>query len=210
MKKTKRASVVLVLLLLLFGMYAGATVAPPDEMSDWAREEIAAAIERGIVPEELQGSYGQEITRQEFCLLAINYLSVRKDTPYFLLTEPKLVEIVVHPFRDTSDPYVETAYKLEIVNGRAEGVFDPEGLITRQEAAAMLMRTQKAYGLETGGAAPHSFADGDKIADWAVSAVAYVSENGIMNGTGAGMFDPAGFYTREQAIVTFCRMLSAA
>ena len=46
-------------------------------------------------------------------------------------------------------PYVGTAYSYGIVNGRTANTFDPEGTITRQEAAAMVARAAKLCGMDT-------------------------------------------------------------
>ena len=46
-------------------------------------------------------------------------------------------------------PYVGTAYTYGIVNGKTATSFDPNGTITRQEAAAMVTRAAKLCGMDT-------------------------------------------------------------
>ena len=45
------------------------------------------------------------------------------------------------------------------------------------------------------------FADQNKIANWALEAVRFMNEAGIVNGIGAGNIDPTGNATREQAML---------
>ena len=53
------------------------------------------------------------------------------------------------PTKEWYASYVGTAYAYGIVNGRSATTFDPEGTITRQEAAAMVARAAKLCGMDT-------------------------------------------------------------
>ena len=85
-----------------------------------------------------------------------------------------------------------------IVSGKGDSIFDPNGGITRQEAATILYKLCNALGytLPTG---TNTFADSDQIAPWAREAISAVSAAGIMNGVGENRFDPTGIYTCEQS-----------
>ncbi len=103
---------------------------------------------------------------------------------------------------DTFYEYVDYMYKLGIVNGVGDGIFQPLGEITREQAATILMRTAKVFDIDT--SAKDSGFSG--VSEWAIEGVNYAVKNGIMNGTGTG-FDPEGKFTKEQAIATLVRML---
>ena len=94
---------------------------------------------------------------------------------------------------------------LGVVNGVGNGRFDPNGPLTREQAATMLSRLAEAAGhpLAAGTA---SFADSAAIASWAAGAVGQVQAAGVMQGTGGGNFTPQGSYTREQSILTILRL----
>lgn len=117
-------------------------------------------------------------------------------------------------FEETQDfPYYESviaAYNIGIVNGVSETEFNPNGDITRQEAAAMLMRVYKNYGAVEDVPNDYLFADNDSIADWAKEDVYQVNRLGVMQGVGNDMFAPLGNYTVEQAIATFLRLYEKA
>ena len=101
------------------------------------------------------------------------------------------------------------------MNGIGNGKFNPNGLISRQEAAVMLMRTAAVLGVTETGGEPVIFTDRDTFAEWARDAIAFVSSlkdknnNAIMGGIGNGMFSPRGNYTREQSYVTILRLFNA-
>ena len=96
--------------------------------------------------------------------------------------------------------------KVKIVNGVSETEFNPDGEITRQEAAAMLMRVYKNYAEAEKISGEVKFSDDEEIASWAKEDVYSINSLGIMQGVGANSFAPADSYTREQSIATIMRM----
>lgn len=169
----------------------------------WAQEEVELAIGHGLVPEDLQRDYGADITRAEFCRLAVLCLEEADRVNGWNLTPAPGVS-----FTDTSDPDVLTAAGFGIVRGNDQGAFLPDKGITRQEAAVMLYNTLAAMGapIQPGS---RSFSDQSAIAAWASGQVAAIVDWGVMNGTGSGCFSPLGAYTRQQAYVTMFRLLSS-
>ena len=118
------------------------------------------------------------------------------------------------PFSDVNENkdlrFIERAYYLGIVNGIGETDFNPDGEITRQEAAAMLMRVYKNYAKTEQTAADFKFADDSDIADWAKEDVYSINSLGIMQGVGENTFAPLDGYTVEQSIATFWRLYDKA
>jgi hypothetical protein len=169
---------------------------------------VNEAISCGFVPAELQSDYRSNITRREFCVLATQLLK------QILADDPELAGLMDEdlgesPFTDVDDPAVTWAYHLDIVNGVGDGRFNPDGQITRQEAATMLTNmAANVFELDTG-AAPASFGDADGIAGWAKDSVNFVHGCGVMSGVGNNTFAPLNPYTREQSFVTFLRMYNA-
>lgn len=95
---------------------------------------------------------------------------------------------------------VEALAARGILNGRSTDLFDPEGLVTRAEFCAMVVR---ALGLEPVFSAV-SFADVSKD-DWFCSAVQTAYAYGIINGVSEAAFAPNDFITREQVCVMLTR-----
>ncbi len=83
-------------------------------------------------------------------------------------------------------PYVGTACAYGIVEGRGNGVFDPQGTINRQEAAVMTARAAALCGLDTSldstGIRMYiaQFTDYTQVDKWARESVAFCFKAGIL------------------------------
>ena len=122
----------------------------------------------------------------------------------------ELPELTLGSFSDTKSPYAELAYKLNIMAG-SNGIFRPNDMLTRAEAAAILQHCLAALDMTEANKAPMLFTDTYAIPRWAVEAAKFVSGRTDSSGTSlmggeAGMFSPEGTFTIEQAIITLLRM----
>jgi len=108
-------------------------------------------------------------------------------------------------FSDTDDVNVQKMAYVGVVSGVGEGMFDPHGTLTREQAAAILSRLSDALGQPFPAQAP-TFADNDDASPWAVSSIGRVQAAGVMGGTGGNNFSPSSPYTIEQSIVTLYRL----
>ena len=202
------------------GLYGFAeTTFTPDlpqqsEMDAWAYDEVIKSIEADLVPVSLQNQYKTNISRSDFAALVVTLLEQASgkdiDTLVKEETGKTINELVKsYPFTDTTSSDVLAANALGIISGRGNGIFDPYASITRQEAAALLMRIGKYMGktdIETSSA---SFTDASAIQSYAVEAVNYVNTLGVMKGTSDTTFSPNGTYTRQQAYITALRLYNS-
>ena len=94
---------------------------------------------------------------------------------------------------------VESCAELELFNGTSPAKFSPNKTMTRAMLVTVLWRLDG----EKAPDAPAAFAD-VPAGSWYTDAVAWASENGIVNGVGKGRFNPNGNITREQ-IATILR-----
>ena len=106
-------------------------------------------------------------------------------------------DMAEHPAKDA----VETLAARGVINGKAEGVFDPDGLVTRAEFAAIVT---KSLGLTDENAAPLPFEDVQTDA-WFYGAVAAAYHYEITAGVSDTAFAPHGSITREEAAVMISR-----
>ena len=170
------------------------------ELSGWAVSEYRAANEAGLVSYSVVShDMKDNITRQEFCELAVNlYKKLSNDT--------NLIEPEVSPFTDTDNLAVAQAYCYGIVSGTGEGAFTPDRLVTREEMAKMLISTLTASESEfelsdgTDSWIIDKFKDGDDVNDWAKASVITALNYSLMNGFDEVSFKPDNATTREQAI----------
>ncbi len=186
------------------------------QASQWAVLDIVKAISLKLIPSQMQTNYVENISRADFCKLVLNLLVQKMGKSVEELLNENHVSIKYNTFTDTSDKEILAANALGIVNGVGNGRFNPNGMITRQEAAVMLMRTAAVLGITKTNEQPEVFTDKDTHAIWAREAIAFVSSlkdktsnNKIMGGVGNGKFDPLGGYTREQSFVTMLRLFNA-
>lgn len=188
---------------------------PYDTPSEWAKSEVNIAISQQLVPKVLQFEYKKNITRQDYSRLVMNLLEVKLGQSMEEILAENGKSVNQSTFMDTKDTIILAANALGIVSGKGQGKFDPNGSITRQEAATMLARTAQLLGVDAG-AESSNFADINQIASWAKESVAFVSSTkdktnqaAIMGGTDKNKFSPNQTYTREQAIITMKRLYSS-
>lgn len=90
-------------------------------------------------------------------------------------------------------------------NGITSGVsatkFAPVQNITRQEMASLLYRYANKRGLNTKGKNNlSSFSDSNQISSWALEAMQWANNAGIINGKGSNNLDPLGTATRAEIV----------
>ena len=180
----------------------------PYHTSDWAREEVGRAVELDLIydPYDYFSFIQDAISREDFACnaaaLVAKGFGINLEGYVFIMNYRGQAE-------DENFTYsaVDAAVELGILQGTGAGELDLYRAITRQEAAAMLARTYRAYQSEEPDVLePVSFTDRADIADWALEDVALMSQLGIMNGVGDGRFDPLGTYTKEQCFISLLRL----
>ncbi len=186
-----------------------------SKMSSWAVNPIEEAKNNNLIPKELLNNYNQNITREDFAKLVATCLAEATEqyVRYSISKEQgKFMDelVVEYRFDDTSSEDVIVCKILGIINGKGGNKFAPYDSITREEAAALLMRTAKYLGKTVDLSSGYiDFSDESRISNYAKDPVKFVSKLGIMNGVGNNTFDPKGPYTREQAYTTINRLYNA-
>ena len=96
--------------------------------------------------------------------------------------------------------------RVKYIEGYADGSFQPDGCITRTEAAAMLYRLVVDANKETNVAPVSDIAYSDVAGDeWYGHMVLYLTANGVMQGYVEGDFRPEAYMTRAE----FAKTISA-
>lgn len=180
-------------------------VAPPvtikndASLSTWAREYIRSAVNNGIMKLDASGNFaaGKYTTRAEFCAAIVNALglsaldTVKTDFPFTDVksADPNLKQMTI-------------AYQCGIINGISAKAFSPNSLITRQDAATMLMR---AFSLRNSGLIPsdtagllRSFSDRNAVGGYATANLEKAVSLGFFSGYPDGTLLPLTNITNEQ------------
>lgn len=165
-------------------MNVPSVTAPGTTFSDIKNHANKAAIEelasRGIINGMSKDTFApnKTMTRAEFAAIVTRALGLAaKDTKAFTDV----------PSSKWYAGYIGAANSSGIVNGVGGGKFNPDGTITRQEAAAMVARAAKLCGLDTTMDAVATrnmlaqFGDYRSAASWATESLAFCYSAGILD-----------------------------
>ncbi|MEG0471886.1 MAG: S-layer homology domain-containing protein [Solibacillus sp.] len=171
-----------------------------DLSSHWARGSIEKLYSLGILDDQSNFfAPNSPMVRYDFAIAIGKAIDLRvlEDT------SKKKKQPATSVFKDVKRTTKDYNYLLASVNkgviqGMTPTTFEPDGYLSRQQAATILVR---ALGLE--GKAPDpgyktSYADDNKISDYARDSIYVASELGLMKGS-EGKFNPKGILTRAEA-----------
>ena len=99
-----------------------------------------------------------------------------------------------------------------IVSGTSATTFSPDGVITREQMAAILYRYAQYKGYDVTAKADLSmFTDATQVSTYATDAMAWANASGLISGTSATTLSPAGSATRAQVatiLMRFCENIA--
>lgn len=165
-----------------------------DISTSYAKEAITHLVSEGIAAgtSETRFEPKKAVTRAEFATFAVRLLGL------------KPVKNNISPYSDTRTTAwyygnVSAMTNLSILEGKGQGTFQPNASITREEAAALLVRMLKQTSGSTG-LLSTTYVDASDISVWAKPYVQKVYLLGLMRGSD-GLFRPQDQVTREEAAV---------
>ena len=168
--------------------------------SDWAYEAITNLAARGVVQgvDEARFEPDRDVTRAEFAVLLARVLNL-----------PAPVE-TVFSFTDVSPSdwfydYVRRVAAAGHMNGLGDGLFGPNRVLTRQEAAVIAARAGIDLPVPSGAQTP-SYTDATSISGWAFAGVMEAARKGLLDGYPDGSFRPHRNLTRAEAAVVIGRL----
>ena len=106
----------------------------------------------------------------------------------------------------TGDNWKTLAQNWAVSSGISDGT-NADALITREQMVTMLYRF--ANSPEVAATGFGQFTDGASVSDWAVDAMAWALNNGVITGMGDGILSPSGSATRAQAAAMLMRFVEA-
>lgn len=176
-----------------------------SSVQSWAGRQIQVVAAKGAIEGRGNGAFAPKdsVTRAEFSKMLI--LALNMENSFDTAT-----------FADVSSdawyaPYVATAARLGIIQGRSADKFAPNDRITRAEMATMISRalkvSQQLGDVENVDGALSQFGDADKIAASLKSGVAFAASNNLVIGSG-GKFNPNNQATRAEAAVMIYRTMN--
>lgn len=170
---------------------------PGNVPSDWAKAEVEAAIDAGLVPAGLRDNYRAGVSRGSTAQMFINLIEKCSGASIDAIMAAWGISIDYDAFTDTTDKAVLAANALGIINGVGDNKFDPEGSFTRSQIAAIINRVARLSGEDTEGYT-HSFTD--VKGHWSSAELGWPTHAGVIKGAGDNTFNPEGVLSTEQAI----------
>ncbi|MFD0714255.1 S-layer homology domain-containing protein [Paenibacillus sp. GCM10027626] len=175
-----------------------------DMQGHWADEAVAGAVKLGIVKGFTDGTFrpNLQVTREQFVTMLARALQ--------LPSASDSADGKADRFKDAdriaawAKSSVAAAFEAKLVYGAADGTFGPDQAVTRVQLAVLAAR---AAGLDAAAADALTFADAGQIPAWAKAEVASAAAAGLMQGKGAGRFDPLATATRAEAVKVIIAVL---
>ena len=156
---------------------------------DWYYEAVRFAQEQGLMNGYSDGRFGAEDTLSRSQLAQILFNKEGRPGVNYL---PDFSDMAGGAWYTEA---VRWAASQGIVGGYGDGTFGPNAPITREQLAVMLWRysgSPAAAGTEL------DFNDAGQISGYALEALRWAVESGVLNGDGGGRLDPQVLATRAQ------------
>ena len=202
------AFLVIVMAVTQLGAFAFDDMA--EERFSWAVEAVEAMAEKGIIKGYEDGTFrpDKEVTKEEALILVSRICGFTEET------SEKYKELATEIYGEFISDKYETSFVDEISYLMYRGVIKPNDLKTyisddtrtqplKRYEAAMLM------GVDTESEASElTYADAADIPEESKPCVAYVTEEGLMNGMGENRFEPMIALTRAQVATLLYRAMN--
>ncbi|MBP5244830.1 MAG: S-layer homology domain-containing protein, partial [Clostridia bacterium] len=157
---------------------------------------------KGLVPYAQQRRYKEAISRENIVDMIVVMLEKVKGKSVDEIAAENGVSVGENRFTDTNSRNVDACFSLGVVNGVGEGLFNPDGNLTRAEMIAMINRTATLFGIETNG---YEYTFDDTADHWVNGEIGWSVHSKIINGVGDNKFAPDLQLTKEQAILILYR-----
>ncbi|MGD9569062.1 MAG: S-layer homology domain-containing protein [Sedimentibacter sp.] len=191
----RRLSIIMAVAMLTASMPSFAFGAEKDYLNHWAKDTIMEWYDNGLIKGYDDGSFKPEnsISRAEFMtMINKSYEFTAKD------------EINFDDVAESEWYYAEVqkAVQAGYIIGDGNNTIRPEDEISREEVAVIVSRLN---GLSQDADNAKTFADKDKISNWAIGYVGAAANAGFMIGNDKGEFCPSNKITRAESLVTIDR-----
>lgn len=178
---------------------SAATLPYHDISTSYAREAISRLHASGIMQGTTTTAFSpkRSVTRAEFITVLMRALGIT----------PASSAIPAYTDVPRSTWYygaIQAATELGLTSGLGDGTFQPDQMLTRQEAAVWLTKALK-QAIPTASSLS-AYRDTSSIAAWAKPYVTAISTLGLMQGS-EGRFYPVQSITRQETAVIFDRLL---
>ena len=175
-----------------------------DITGHWAANNILFAVSRGLFPDTGNNQFSPNtgMTRGMFVTALGRLEDINLDN---YKIGGKFTDVKADAYYA---PYVNWAAEKGIINSITTTAFSPDGNITREQMAVIMINyaNQLGYDLPVTQEAV-TFADNKQISSWAAAEVKAMQQAGILAGKDGNRFDPQGNATRAEAATVLRRFV---
>ena len=181
-----------------------------DMPGDWSDEYIQFVGDRQIMIGVTDTQFDPEgkVTRNQF----VTVLGRMYERSF-----GGVVDSGTHDFADVDyspnswyGKYVDWAARSGLILGYGDGNFGPNDYVTREQMMTIIYRFAKFLEVDHAPNAQLTYSDAAEISDWALDAVRFCVDEGILSGNDNGAFNPAKEATRVQMATVIDRFIRSA
>jgi len=193
----RKALISILAICFIFSTIGVVSAASPSDVKDhWAESTIASWMNKGFIGGYEDGTFRPDtpVSREEFTAF------VNRSFAFTALGAAQFKDVAK---TDWSYPDISKATAAGYISGYADGTFQPQKEISRQEVAviiAILLDLKASSSADL-------FEDTNNSPEWSKSAIGAVKDHKIMDGYPNGTFQPKQSITRAEAVVTLDRAL---
>jgi hypothetical protein len=177
-----------------------------DIAKHFAKDSIEQLYSLGVFDEDLEYfSPNLQMQRYEFAIAISKALNLRVFEEPLKSDTTRLFSDVARTKKDYE--YLVAAFNKGVINGVSSTRFDPEGGLTREQAATILIRALGLEGRVQDNQTLTKYKDQAKISSYAKASVSEATRIGLLQGHANGTFSPQGKLTRAESAVVLTRFL---
>ncbi len=170
------------------------------EVKRWSKDAIDFVVTRGIFSGNGDGTFGPSAPLSRGMIAQVFYNLAGKPAVGAKAS-----------FTDSGkflwfDDAISWAAANGLINGMPGGIYDSDGLVTREQAATILYRFAAACGFDTKARAELRFSDAGSVRSYSYDAVSWAVAKGLINGDN-GRLLPDEAVTREQMAAIIMRFV---
>lgn len=170
--------------------------------NDWFYKYVAYVTRRGLFSGTSENIFSPNKTMTRAMLATVLH---RLDGKPVTTKAANFVDLVHGEYYIDA---VNWSSEKEIVNGLTKTEFKPNNDVTREQLALMLYRYAISKNIVSGvNGSIESFSDKDKVSSWALDAMKWAVEKGIITGKSDNKLDPTGSATRAEVAAMLQRYI---
>ena len=174
------------------------------EETGWYYDAVVYALDTGLM---------SGISEDEFAPNSTLTRAMVAQMLYSLAGKPELGSNLGYPYADVTPGswYVDAVYWARqngYITGYSAEQFGPDNALTREQLAVILYSYAQDQGYDTdGGVVLGGYLDANAVSEWAVAALEWAVDAGLITGRGEGVLAPTGTATRAEVAQIFMNFL---